>query len=353
LNSDRYYFAVDGSVVEVPTIIAFSDSSKGFDSMTNMELALTMGQRVPGEQNNPWFVKYLSTIEVSITMPDRWPQVTFNKSAGPNGVTVKLQHSNFDTVKIYYTTDGTNPTVKSTVYNVSASYYQPELNQPIFVTDNTEIRAIAVGAGKSDSTVASTAVTFDGAVFSDLGDYPWARISIEDLSRRGIINGMGDGRFAPAEPLTRAQFAKMIILALGEPLNNTNPVPRFIDVPKSAWHYAYIEKAAAIGIIKGYPDGTFRPDQVLSRQEMLTIVVQAMGINVEAGDVSADLLVPFAGESRISDWARIYVAHAEYRGILEHGHLVMESNQGLLFDAQEQAARAEAAVTVYRMLQQL
>lgn len=349
LLENRYYFPAGGAKEKVPVIIAFSDSSKGFNSMSNIELALTMGQRVKGEQNNPWFVKYLQAIEVSAVPPEQWPPVTFARSEGPDGTTVQLQHRDYDLVKIYYTTDGSDPTINSPVYNVSASYYQPQLNKPIAVKKGMEIRAIAVGAGKTDSKVASTVETNNGVVFSDLGGYPWARPAIEDLSGKGVISGMGDGRFAPGKPLTRAQFAVMMILALGEQPDNA-AVNRFSDVNRTDWHFPYVQKAAQLGLLHGYNDRTFRPDQALNRQEMLTIVVQAMGVRADPAGTPAALLAPFAAETRISDWARAYVAQAEVLGILEHGHMVIDTGTGLAFDAEAQTIRAEAAETVYRML---
>jgi len=350
VNDLRYYFASTGTASPVPTIIAWADSSKGFDTMAEMELALTMGQRVLEEQTNPWFVKYLQTIEVSTDEPEQWPPVTFLKTPGSNGVSIAMQHPNFDMVKIYYTTDGSNPGLNSPVYNISASYYQPQLNQPIVITSDKEIRAVAIGAGKANSAAASTTVVFAGAAFSDLGDYPWARLAIEDLFRKGIINGMGESRFAPQEGLTRAQFAKMAVLALGETPQSAGS-SRFSDIKPGDWFYGYVEKAAAMGLLKGYPDGTFRPEQALSREEMLTIAVQALNVKVE-GSAAAELLAPFAGENRISDWARVAVCQAERLRLLEHGHMVTETGQGLAFDAQQQASRAEAAFTIHAMLQQ-
>lgn len=347
LQDQRYCFTEDGKKTPVPVLVAMKDSSQGFDNMSDIEMVLTMGQRVPGEQNNPWFVKYLQTIEVSTAEPEKWPQVTFrNLASGPDDVKVELKHSNFDMVKIYYTIDGTDPDINSKVYNVSASYYQPQLNQPIPVQGNVEIKALAIGAGKYDSEIASARITFGDDVFNDLGDYPWARQAIEDLSGKGIIKGMGDSRFAPAQPLTRAQFATMMVLALGEkPYTGTRTT--FSDVRPDDWHYGHVEKAVEIGIISGYPDGTYQPEKVLSRQEMLTIVVQALGF--KALDMSSERLVPFAAESRISDWAKGFVVRAEEAGIIEHGHMAVETAEGLVYDAQAPASRAEAAVTVYLM----
>ncbi len=346
LFENRYYFPAAGAKEKVPVIIALSDSSKGFSSMSGIELALTMGQRVKGEQNNPWFVKYLQTIEISTMPPEQWPTVTFS---GLEGTTVQLQHKDYDLVKIYYTTDGSDPTINSPVYNVSASYYQPQLNKPIAVKKGMEIRAIAIGAGKSDSEIASMSTTSHGAVFSDLQGYTWARPAIEDLSGKGIISGMGDGLFAPGKPLTRAQFAVMMILAMGEQPDNVE-VNSFSDVNRADWHFPYVQKAAQMGLLHGYNDGAFRPDQPLSRQEMLTIVVQAMGVKGDPEGTPAALLAPFAAETRISDWARAYVAQAEALGILEHGHMVTDTGKGLAFDAEAQTIRVEAAETVYRML---
>lgn len=348
LKDDRYYFAADGTKTRVPVIIAFSDSAEGFNKLSGIELALTMGQRAPGEQNNPWFVKYLRTIEVLTDQPEQWEPVTFVKTPGADGVSVELKHKTFDAVKIYYTTDGTNPDINSSVYNVSASYYQPELNKPLLITKDSEIRAIAIGPGKLNSETSVTVISFKGPVFTDLGNYPWARIAIEELAEKGVINGMGNSRFAPEEPLTRAQFSTMIVLALGDRAANEGPAP-FNDVKTGDWHFGYVKKAVELGLIHGYTDGSFRPDAKLSREEMLTIIVQAMGVKFGPDD-SEKYLNYFEKESRISDWARGYVGYAEHSGLLEHGHIVKETDKELSFDAQMQASRAEAALTVYRML---
>lgn len=350
LKDERYYFTPDGSKTIVPTMIAFLDGNKGFNTMNTTELVLTMGQRVRGEQTNPWFVKYLETIEVSSSEPEQWAEVAFNEIKAANGRTVELKHRDFDAVKIYYTSDGSNPTINSKVYNVSASYYQPELNKPVALAQNAEIKAIAIGAGKRNSTVASTADTSSSTLFNDLAAYDWAGPAIADLTQKGIISGVGDSRFAPGDILTRAQFAKIMVLASGAK-PGTAASSSFSDVKSSDWYCAYVQKAAEMGLVSGYADGTFRPDQALSRQEMLTVIIKAMGLKIAEITDKAAVLAPFTKESRISDWARSYVALAEHAGLLEHGHLVVESKEGCAIDAQGASNRAEAAITVYRMLQ--
>ncbi|NLT47005.1 MAG: hypothetical protein GXX92_01195 [Clostridiales bacterium] len=349
LEDLRYSFDEKGIKTQVSPTIAYSDSSKGFSSLSPIELCLTMGQRAVGEQNNPWFVKYLKTIEVSTAEPERWEEVTFKKTPGPDGVTITPVHPRMDSVKIYYSLDGTNPTVHSRVYNISATYYQPQLNKPILVTKDAEVRAIAIGAGKNDSPVSTTTVTFGNTRFTDLTDYSWARLAIESLAEQGIINGMGGSRFAPEQTLTRAQFATMMVLALGDKPSNEGTVP-FNDVKAGDWYFGYVKKAATLGLINGYTDGTFRPDAKLSREEMITIAVKAAGMAELSAEKTEEILKKFSGQSRISSWARAHVALAEDIGILEHGHMVIDSAQGAILDAQKAAARAEAAVTVYKLL---
>ncbi|MDD3350822.1 MAG: S-layer homology domain-containing protein, partial [Eubacteriales bacterium] len=341
LEDKRYVFAADGSRQEVPLMIAFSDSPKGFDSLSDMELTLTMGQRVCGEQTNPWFVKYLETIEVSTTKAEQWAAPTFTKSVGAEGVSVTPNHTNLDMLKIYYTTDGSQPTLDSQVYNVSATYYQPQINLPILVSKDTEIRAIAIGAGKEDSPVATTAVSFGGSRFTDLSGYAWAKIAIEDLAEKKIINGMGGTRFAPEQTLTRAQFATMMVLAMGESKGLATG-STFSDVTSADWFAPYVNKAAEKGWIKGYKDGTFGPEKTLSREEMAVILVQVLQKD-PAGSVTQEQLKPFAAEKRISNWALPYVAWAESLGLIEHGHMAMETAEGLSYNSQQKALRAEAA----------
>lgn len=346
IQDTRYYYPQTGSPVQVPTTIAFKDSFKGFGDMQNVELCLTMGQRVKGEQNHPWFVKYLQTIEVSTAEPEQWVFPTFKPLSATE---VQLWHPNFDMVKLYYTTDGSQPNINSKLYNVSASYYQPQFNRPITANPNTVIKTIAIGAGKRDSEVAANTIPAGNVLFNDLDAAPWASTAIQQLNQKGIIEGMGDGRFAPLSPLTRAQFAKMMVLALGQSPDVTFQ-PVFNDVTKSDWHWPYVQAAARLGLIEGYSSGTFGPDRSLSREEMLTIAVRAIG--VQGGSAAPELLSPFAAETRVSDWARPYLANAEAMKILEHGHIAVETGSGgLAINAQAQANRAEAAATIYLILE--
>lgn len=345
LFTPRYYFPPSKEKAAVPTIICLQSSAKGFDTLESTPMKLIMGQRASGEQTNPWFVKYLAEIEVSCKKPARWAEVTFNRVAGSEGVTLQLLHENIDAVKIYYTTDGSIPTVESNMYNLSASYYQPELNQPLLINETVLVQAVAVGAGKEDSALAAVLVSLDGALFSDLTGYDWARSAIEELAAKKIITGVGDYRFDPAGNLTRAMFVTMLGRALNQdtiatPLLQTE---RFSDVDYHSWYGAHVQWAVDGGIISGYPDGTFKPNHYLTIEEMIVMAVRAGGL--EPGTMAENSVL-----TGVSDWAEPYIMIAENHHMLLREHLARETEDGIMVEGERNASRAEAAALLRQLL---
>ena len=111
--------------------------------------------------------------------------------------------------------------------------------------------------------------------FTDVpADHPFAE-AISALSRAGVVSGFTDGSFHLNDPVTRSQFAKMVVLAVGIPLPPVGVAPTFGDVPVSdGYPFIYIEAAAAAGIVKGLgtttPSGAprFGPYQKVSRVQV-------------------------------------------------------------------------------------
>ena len=117
--------------------------------------------------------------------------------------------------------------------------------------------------------------------FNDIVESHWAYNYILDLTDRGIISGYADSTFRPSTTITRAEFAKMMCLTMGwEPANPATP--SFTDVAKDSWAYRYIETAKANGVIGGYQDGTFKPTKQITRAEIAKIVVGTL--NLPTGD---------------------------------------------------------------------
>ena len=347
LHTPRYYFPAAGEKKPVPAMVCLQSSEKGFSALEKLDFKLIMGQRARGEQNNPWFVKYLSVIEVSCTKPAQWPEVTFDRVSGPQGITLRLLHENADSVKIYYTTDGSAPTVESKMYNISASYFQPQLNQPLLLDKTTLVRAIAIGAGKENSAVSLLVVSLEGAPirFSDLAGYEWAKTAIEALAEKGIVDGVGGGRFDPAGGLTRAMFVTMLSRALNAGANAAAPAAakRFNDVDYGSWYGPHVQWAVDKGIVSGYPDGTFKPNTPLTVEEMIVMAVRAGGLKPGKAETI----------SGVSDWAKAQVMIAESNNLLLRDHLATKTAGGLRVEGKKQASRAEAASILYQLMKAL
>jgi hypothetical protein len=114
------------------------------------------------------------------------------------------------------------------------------------------------------------------ARFSDVCPDYWAYTYIDFLAQSGIISGYADGTFRPGNSATRAQLSKMVVVARGWPIINP-PNPSFTDVPTSNPFYTYIETARSHGAISGYSDGTFRPNNSVTRGQISKIIVTAFG----------------------------------------------------------------------------
>lgn len=103
--------------------------------------------------------------------------------------------------------------------------------------------------------------------YKDVPDSLWSVTAISYMSKLGIIKGYPDGNFKPNGSITRAEFA-----AIASRFDNLTVGDKtFIDVSADHWAYDSIKKAAKAGWISGYPDGTFKPDQPITRAEVVTI----------------------------------------------------------------------------------
>ena len=115
--------------------------------------------------------------------------------------------------------------------------------------------------------------------FIDVNPEYWAYMDILRLTKYRIIDGYPDRRFKPEENVTRGQFCKIIMLTLAIleilPENEINTDKSFNDV-QDHWAKGYIEKAYSLGLIKGYPDGTFKPDANISKAEILAIIARSL-----------------------------------------------------------------------------
>jgi len=179
--------------------------------------------------------------------------------------------------------------------------------------------------------------------FADLVNH-WAVKDITTLANKLIVNGTGAGKFEPARNITRAEFAAMIVRALG--LQATEAAD-FSDVPATAWYADEVAAAAEFGIVKGDGTGKFRPTDTITRQEMAVMVIRAQALAGEEVVLSnaeiAAVLGGFSDAGQIGSWARAELAAAIDAGIVKG-----TSNNTVSPTAT--ATRAEAAAMIIRVL---
>ena len=138
--------------------------------------------------------------------------------------------------------------------------------------------------------------------FSDVAEGDWYSDPVSFVYENGLMVGVADGVFAPDAPMTRAMFVTVLYRLSGETAAATDA---FSDVSSSEWYARAVGWAHGAGIVEGYPDGTFRPDGLLTREEAAAAVVRY-------GDCE-ELRIPkhsstapkeFADDGEIAEWAK-------------------------------------------------
>ena len=188
--------------------------------------------------------------------------------------------------------------------------------------------------GVSTGTIGTAVQTTPASVFTDIVDH-WAQASVESMYAKGIINGFGDGTFKPEQNVTRAEFVKMIAMIIG--LDVTGDAD-FADVDDNSWYNGYVAAAVNAGIVKGTDEGKFNPDLYITRQDaavMLARVLNYKGVTFDASSVG------FNGEASIADYAKDSVNGMAAIGIIS-GY-----NGG--FAPKENTTRAQAAALLERV----
>lgn len=188
------------------------------------------------------------------------------------------------------------------------------------------------------------------STFSDGSAASYAVDAIETLSNKFIVSGMTAEQFQPFGELNRAQYATLILRALGiqTASSASGNTQGFSDVASGQWYGGAIAKASELGIISGYTDGTFKPNQAVKRQELLAIVYNALKLSGLAVDLSDEetthLLASFTDKDNIAPWAAKAVAFA-----VKHG--IVQGQPNGSFAPTAAANRAQGTVVIYKMLQ--
>ena len=141
---------------------------------------------------------------------------------------------------------------------------------------------------------------------SDVTRGQWFNHAVSTLSSMGIVKGHNDGTFAPNAPITRAEFAA---IAARFDDKNTDTSSKFTDIA-SHWAKNEIGIAANKGWINGYPDGTFRPNQYITRAEAMTLVNRVLNRLPENSSDLLDSMIKWPDNSDASQWFYLAVQEA-------------------------------------------
>ena len=172
------------------------------------------------------------------------------------------------------------------------------------------------------------------------------RLSLPELSEdkfhERFIQGFPDGTFLPYNSITRAETVALFVRTLttysgiNVPRVSSDISNKFSDVSQDAWYYDYIAVAYRYGLITGYPDGTFKPDQSITRQEFAAILARTT-------DVLTGGTLPYVDAADVDDWAFDYVYTALARDWM-HGDATGT------FRPRQSISRAEAVAAISRIL---
>ena len=171
--------------------------------------------------------------------------------------------------------------------------------------------------------------------FNDIKNHTWAQSAIENLYDKGIVNGMGDGSFAPDKTVSREEFLTMLLRAIGVEL--TDKESTFADVPNDAWYTSYIMTAVEKGIMIGLSDGTAGIGASITREDCCVFIARAMGYTADTNENA------FVDGDSISEYAVESVNAVFAQGIIK-------GDENKNFNPKSFCTRAQAAVMIDGML---
>ena len=173
--------------------------------------------------------------------------------------------------------------------------------------------------------------------FQDLDSVEWARTAINGLAMRGMINGRDQYTFDPNANITRAEYCQILMGAINA--LNAKGESTFADVPSTAWYYNAVSVASQLGIVSGYGDGNFGPNDLITRQDMALMTYKTAKImNKSLEPVNAE--ITFEDSHEIADYAFEAVMTLQKAGIIN-------GMTDTTFEPLSNATRAQSAKVIF------
>ena len=197
-------------------------------------------------------------------------------------------------------------------------------------------------SGFIPTPVSSTTTTGDSAaMFNDMYGSEWAVTAVHSLAKKGIINGVGNGKFAPEQNLTREQFAKILVEAFDLPVDSA--ATPFKDVSGNEWYAKYVAAAYKNGIVLGVSADRFGIGEYITKEQMATLIYRTLSklnIKLESGSSSVKDI------NSVSSYAKEAVKYMSSASVIT-------GDQDGNFSPTQATTRAMAAVVIYRTLENM
>lgn len=301
----------------------------------------------------------------------------FGSAAAPENIEIRVEMTLLDDSEV---TDGGNLQRVAPVvdFRITASFGDEEISihqftsyveRMIAIPDGVERNRITTGVvilpdgtmhhmptkvlGNADNQYAVInsltnsiyTVIYNEKTFEDIRDH-WAQDYIENMASRLVLTGKSDQAFDPDADITRAEFIAIVVRALG--LHSAVGNHAFRDVKSTDWYASAVQIAVSYNLIQGYPDGTFRPNAPITREEAMAVIARAMALAGMDTSLSAErqeqLLAAYTDGGSVGRWARQSAALNVHYGIFQGYQQALRP--------QDSISRAETAAIIQRLLQQ-
>ena len=178
------------------------------------------------------------------------------------------------------------------------------------------------------------------ANFNDMAGYEWAREAVDTLFEKGMVSGVAEKTFAPGREITREEMVAMLIRALGIDVTAVEAELPFTDVDASAWYAPYIKVAYANGYVSGVSDTEFGTGRVITREEAATMTNR---IALSMGKEFSSESEAFTDDSAIAEYAKQHVYALKNAGIING---IGDGS----FAPKNYCNRSQAAVIIYTLI---
>lgn len=261
--------------------------------------------------------------------------VSFVVSASHNGRTVNVEQFNQYVEREIPLPEGVDPSRVTTATVVEPNGSIRHVPTVVIERDG-KYAAVVKSLTNSDYSL-----VWNPKTFADVTGH-WSQQAVNDMASRMIVKGMDETQYVPNANVTRAEFAAILVRALG--LSENGGSSAFTDVNPGDWYAGVIAKAAEYELVKGDTAATFGPSRTVTRQEALVMIGRAMdlaGLDAAAQDTET-VLSAFADQSSLATWARTSAAAAVESGIVQGSSAGLRPTDSL--------TRAETAALVQRFL---